>query len=117
MQYRRYKKSVMITTCTMRLQINEKKQPNMCTVTLSYDDHDSKARQQIETLLASGMFTVLQTEEQEQGEEFPGLDYPDSQLWEDDGDMPPLPEGQESFTPEEAYQIIMSDIRKIYAQQ
>jgi hypothetical protein len=88
----------------------------MCTVTLSYDKKNAQAQQKLEALLATGLFTELQVDYHDEVDEFPGLDYNDPELWKDDGDMPSLPEGKETFTPEELYKIVMTDVRKIYAQ-
>lgn len=82
----------------------------MCTVTLSYDENNALARQKLTALLASGLFMQLDKQNDS------GIDNNDPWLYEDHGDLPTLPEGKESFTPEEAYDLIMSDIRKIYAE-
>lgn len=84
----------------------------MCTVTLTYDGNNVLAQQEVAKLRATGLFIDIRERESE--EEFPGIDYNDPYLWEDHGDLPSLPEGKDTFTPEEAYQIIMADIRKIY---
>ena len=42
------------------------------------------------------------------------IDYSDPWLYEDHGDLPPLPAGKETFTPEEVLDIIMKDVRHIY---
>lgn len=84
----------------------------MCTVTLTYDGNNALARQEVAKLRATGLFIDIREDKEE--EEFSGLDYNDPYLWEDHGDLPQLPEGKETFTPEEAYKIIMADIRKIY---
>lgn len=83
----------------------------MCTVTLSYDYDDALARQALAELLSSGLFEEVR---QDGEEEFPGLDYNDPYLWEVDDDMLSLPEGKETFTPEEALELILTDIRKVY---
>ena len=84
----------------------------MCTVTLTYDSNNVLAQQEVAKLRATGLFIDIR--EDKSKEEFPGLDYNDPYLWEDHEDMLPLPKGKDTFTPEEAYKIIMADIRKIY---
>lgn len=117
----------------------------MCTVTLSYDKNNATARQQLESLLSTGLFYVRKTPWQrdrvyvEDGEvkldfvedetdfeefrsvlhemverEYMDIDYSDPWLYEDHGDLPQLPEGKESYTPEEVLDIIVKDVRKIY---
>lgn len=41
-----------------------------------------------------------------------GIDYTDKSLYEDKGYMPPLE--KEYYTPEEAYELVMSDVKSIY---
>lgn len=81
----------------------------MCTVTLSYDNKNSQAVGQLRALLATGLFTELNKEEEELAE----IDYSDPWLWEEHGDLP-LPKDKETFTPEEVLEIILDDIHKIY---
>ena len=85
---------------------------NMCTITLTYDGNNVLAQQEVAKLRSTGLFKEIREVEEE--EELPELNYNDPYLWEDHGDLPPLPEGKDTFTPEEAYKIIMADIRKIY---
>ncbi len=80
----------------------------MCTVTLSYDKHNAEAREKLAVLLNSGLFTEIDKSD--------AIDYNDPWLYEDHGDLPPLPEGKDTFTPDEAYEIIMNDIRHIYSE-
>jgi len=82
----------------------------MCTITLSYDKKDAVAREKLAILLSSGLFTQLDESSDLD------IDYNDPWLYEDHGDLPPLPEGKDSFTPEEAFDLIIKDIRKIYAE-
>ena len=82
----------------------------MYTVTLSYDKNNALAQQQLAALLATGLFEAVKDVE----EEFPGLEYSDPWLYEDHGDMPQLPKDKDTFTPEEALEIILDDIRKMY---
>lgn len=82
----------------------------MCTITLSYDKKDAVAREKLAILLSSGLFTQLDESSDLD------IDYNDPWLYEDHGDLPSLPEGKDSFTPEEAFDLIINDIRKIYAE-
>ena len=84
----------------------------MGLVTLSYDKKDERAVKQLSLLLEGALFTELSTKE----EELPGIDYNDPWLWEDHGDLPPLPKGKETFTPEEALEMILDDVRHIYGE-
>lgn len=45
-----------------------------------------------------------------------GIDYSDPWLYEDHGDIP-LFEEKDSYTPEEVLDIILKDVRKIYAEE
>lgn len=80
----------------------------MCTVTLSYDKNNATARQQLESLLSTGLFYVRKTPWQRDI-----IDYSDPWLYEDHGDLPQLQEGKESYTPEEVLDIIVKDVREI----
>ena len=68
----------------------------MCTIRLSYDQTNAKARDMLATMIDSGLFHVS-----EAADEDLDIDYSDPWLYEDHGDLPPLPEGKETFTPEE----------------
>ena len=61
-----------------------------------------------------------QGKECEDGARFPkkelGIDYSDPWLYEDHGDLP-LFEEKDSYTPEEVLDIILKDVRKIYAEE
>lgn len=81
----------------------------MCTVQLTYDKKNQKAREMLAAVIASGLFYVDGGDSQDLA-----IDYSDPWLYEDHGDVPPLPEGKETFTPEEALDIILKDIRHIY---
>ncbi len=81
----------------------------MCTVTLSFDPNNVLAQRSLAALLATGQFVA----DEDTMERF-SIDYSDPWLYEDHGDLPPLPEGKETFTPEEALDIILKDIRQIY---
>ncbi len=84
----------------------------MCTITLTYDPEDKQAQQSLAALLSTGLFTQVTSDSLLD----PLTDEHDAWLFEDHGDMP-LPKDKELFTPEEAYDIIMDDIRKIYEQK
>ena len=81
----------------------------MCTVTLSFDPNNVLAQRSLAALLATGQFIADQNTMKRYS-----IDYSDPWLYEDHGDLPPLPEGKETFTPEEALDIILKDIRQIY---
>ncbi len=80
----------------------------MCTITLTFDPNNVLAQESLAALLATGQFKT-----DEATKERFGIDYSAPWLYEDHGDFPPLPE-KESFTPEEALDIILKDIRQIY---
>lgn len=80
----------------------------MCTVTLSYNPKDAEARRSLASLFSTGRFVL------EKGDDSLLIDYSDPWLYEDHDDLPPLPEGKETFTPEEALELILNDIRGIY---
>ena len=80
----------------------------MCTVTLSYDQKNEKARQTLTSLFNTGLFVFVD------GDDSLLIDYSDPWLYEDHGDLPPLPEGKETFTLEEFREILLDDIREIY---
>ena len=78
----------------------------MCTVTLAYDKKNKQAAEQLAALLATGLFTQLPDEE----EEFPGLDYSDPWLYEDYGNLSPLPINKDKYSLEELRGILMNDL-------
>ena len=62
------------------------------------------------------MFVSLQAETSQiplrmQGKDI--IDYSDKSLFEDSDPMP-LPDEKEFYTPEEAYELVMSDVQSIY---
>ena len=57
-------------------------------------------------LLSSGLFTEI--------DESDAIDYNDPWLYEDHGDLPPLPEGKDTFTLEELREILISDLNEVY---
>ena len=78
----------------------------MCTITLSYNENDSVANQKLAALLAMGLFVQLD-EPQELD-----IDYSDPSLYEDDELT--LPEGKDSYTPEELRELLISDLKSVY---
>ena len=78
----------------------------MCTITLSYNENDSVANQKLAALLATGLFVQLD-EPQELD-----IDYSDPSLSEDDELT--LPEGKDSYTPEELRELLISDLKSVY---
>ena len=79
----------------------------MCTITLSYNENDSVANEKLAALLATGLF-IRQDNPTELA-----IDYSDSSLYEDDGLMA-LPEGKDSYTPEELRALLIIDLNSIY---
>lgn len=80
----------------------------MCTVTLSYDRNNAMAQQQLSALLASGLFTQLETQNGL------GIDYNDPWLYENHEDLTPLPETKETYTLEELRSILINDLNEVY---
>lgn len=78
----------------------------MCTITLSYNENDSVASEKLAALLATGLFI-----QQDASTEL-DIDYSDSSLYEENGSM--LPEGKDSYTPEELRALLISDLNPIY---
>ena len=78
----------------------------MCTVTLEYNKGNALARRKLAALLATGLFVQLD-EPQELD-----IDYSDPSLYEDDELT--LPEGKDSYTPEELRELLISDLKSVY---
>ena len=78
----------------------------MCTITLSYNENDSVASQKLAALLATGLFVQLDAPQELD------IDYSDPSLYEDDDLI--LPEGKDSYTPEELRDLLISDLKSIY---
>lgn len=76
----------------------------MCTVTLSYDANNQLARQQLQFLLSTGLFTQISTD----GEL--DIDYSDPQLYEEN-DLP-IPSDR-NLSLDELEQMVVADIREI----
>ena len=79
----------------------------MCTITLSYNENDSVASQKLAALLATGLFTQHEVPQEMD------IDYSDSSLYEED-DLMALPEGKDSYTPEELRELLISDLKSVY---
>ena len=79
----------------------------MCTITLSYNENDIVASEKLAALLATGLFIP-----QDAPKEL-NIDYSDSSLYEDDGLMA-LPEGKDSYTPEDLRALLISDLNSLY---
>ena len=80
---------------------------SMCTITLSYNENDKVASEKLAALLATGLFI-----KQDSSKDL-DIDYSDSSLYKDD-DMMALPEGKDSYTPEELRALLISDLNSIY---
>lgn len=78
----------------------------MCTVTLSYDKKDARARDMLAMIIESGLFYVNDIDSL--------IDYSDPWLYEDHGDLPPLPQAKETFSLDEFRDILIDDLRDIY---
>ena len=74
----------------------------MCTITLSYNENDSVASQKLAALLATGLFVQLDAPQELD------IDYSDPSLYEDDDLI--LPEGKDSYTPEELRDLSCTEI-------
>lgn len=57
----------------------------MCSITLSYNQNNETARQQLMTLLSTGLFMV--TSHDNEVEDVPGMDYSDPSLFEVDENL------------------------------
>lgn len=79
----------------------------MCTITLSYNENDSVANEKLAALLATGLFI------QHDAPKELDIDYSDPSLYEEDDQMS-LPEGKDSYTPEELRAMLINDLNSIY---
>ena len=77
----------------------------MCTVTLSYNEKDKAASEQLAMLLSTGLFVQLNRQEDLD------IDYTDSRLYEN---SVPLSEDKEFYSPEELREMLVSDLNEIY---
>ena len=80
----------------------------MCTVTLSYNKNDETAIKSLATLLATGRFVQLDTEDDLD------IDYSDPSLFEEDPNIPII---DRDLTVEEFRNLLLEDIKKIYAEK
>ena len=78
----------------------------MCRITLTYNENDSVAVEKLAALLSSGLF------KQEESSADLDIDYSDQSLYE--GDLAPLPEEKDGYTPEELRALLISDLQEIY---
>lgn len=86
----------------------------MCTVTLSYNKSDKLAVESLNTLLATGLFVQLDTMGGMDATDDLDIDYSDPSLFEE---IPDLPDIDRDLTPAELEDLIIADIRSIYARQ
>jgi len=77
----------------------------MCTVTLSFNEKDKAASEQLAALLSTGLFVQLNRQEDL------NVDYSDSTLYED---SVPLLEEKDYYSPEELRELLVSDLNEIY---
>jgi hypothetical protein len=80
----------------------------MCTVTLSYNKNDETAIKSLATLLATGRFVQLDAEDDLD------IDYSDPSLFEEDPNIPII---DRDLTVEEFRNLLLEDIKKIYAEK
>ncbi|MBR4276010.1 MAG: hypothetical protein IKQ32_03525 [Prevotella sp.] len=80
----------------------------MCTVTLSYNKNDETAIKSLATLLATGHFVQLDAEDDLD------IDYSDPSLFEEDPNIPII---DRDLTVEEFRNLLLEDIKKIYAEK
>ena len=78
----------------------------MCTITLSYNENDSVASQNLAALLATGLFTQLDAPKDLD------IDYSNQALYEDD--LVGLPDEKDCYTPEELRTLLISDLNSAY---
>lgn len=77
----------------------------MCTVTLSFNEKDKAASEQLAALLSTGLFVQLNRQEDL------NVDYTDPTLYED---SVPLLEEKDYYSPEELRHLLVSDLNEIY---
>ena len=78
----------------------------MCKITLSYNENDSVANEQLAALLSTGLFTQLDSPDDLD------IDYSDQSLFEDN--LEALPDGKDSYTPEDLRTLLINDLNSIY---
>lgn len=77
----------------------------MCTVTLSFNEKDKAASEQLAALLSTGLFVQLVRHDDL------NVDYTDPTLYEDSA---PLLEEKDYYSPEELRNLLVSDLNEIY---
>ena len=77
----------------------------MCTVTLSFNEKDKAASEQLAALLSTGLFVQLVRHDDL------NVDYTDPMLYED---SVPLLEEKDYYSPEELRNLLVSDLNEIY---
>lgn len=77
----------------------------MCTVTLSFNEKDKAASEQLAALLSTGLFVQLVRHDDL------NVDYTDPTLYED---SVPLLEEKDYYSPEELRNLLVSDLNEIY---
>lgn len=78
----------------------------MCTITLTYNEHDREANEKLAALLATGLF------KQHDANQELNIDYSDQSLYEDDPNS--LADEKDSYTPEELRALLISDLKTAY---
>ena len=78
----------------------------MCRITLSYNENDSMANEQLAALLETGLFTQLDVSDKLD------IDYSDQSLYEDE--LEALPDEKELYTPEDLRTLLINDLNSIY---
>ena len=78
----------------------------MCTVTLSYNENNKVAAEKLAVLLGTGLFEKLDIED---------LDIADSDSMMSDDECMTLSLDKESYTPEELREMLVNDVKEMYA--
>ena len=78
----------------------------MCTVTLSYNENNKVAAEKLAVLLGTGLFEKLDIED---------LDIADSDSMMSDDECMALSLDKESYTPEELREMLVNDVKEMYA--
>ena len=78
---------------------------SMCTVTLSYNENDTLALQQLAMLLSTGHFVRVGDDNDKV------IDYTDPSLYEE---CAFAAEDKEYYTPEELRKVLISDLNEVY---
>lgn len=83
----------------------------MCKIVLEYNEKDSIANEKLAALLATGLFTQHNLPVE------PDIDYSDPSLYDYEAELAALPDGKESYTPEELRALLINDLNSIYGAQ